>query len=50
MTDGLLVTQDSFYKRHTPEEIEMANANLYDFDHPDALDLPVFASVCEECV
>ncbi len=38
--------QDSFYKRHTPEEIALANASLFDFDHPDAIDMPMFAAVC----
>ena len=37
--------QDSFYKRHTPEELELAFQSLYDFDHPDSVDMPLFASV-----
>lgn len=37
--------QDSFYKRHTQEEIDLANASLFDFDHPDALDMDLFAQV-----
>lgn len=37
--------QDSFYKEHSSEELELAFANKYDFDHPDALDLHMFASV-----
>ena len=37
--------KDSFYKQHTPEELELAFANKYDFDHPDALDMTLFASV-----
>lgn len=41
----LHLTQDSFYKRHTEEEIALAHANRFDFDHPDAIDMPMFASV-----
>ncbi|KAG7451188.1 armadillo/beta-catenin/plakoglobin [Guyanagaster necrorhizus] len=40
----VIVSQDSFYKRHTPEEIALANASMFDFDHPDAIDMPMFAS------
>lgn len=38
------MSQDSFYKRHTPEELELAFRNLYDFDHPDSVDIPLFAA------
>ncbi|KAH7925492.1 armadillo beta-catenin plakoglobin [Leucogyrophana mollusca] len=37
-------SRDSFYKYHTPEEVALANANRMDFDHPDALDMPMFAA------
>jgi len=37
--------QDSFYKHHSPEELELAHANKLDFDHPDAIDMPMFAAV-----
>ncbi|KXN84721.1 Uridine-cytidine kinase-like 1 [Leucoagaricus sp. SymC.cos] len=37
-------SQDSFYKHHTPEELVLAHANMLDFDHPDAIDMPLFAS------
>lgn len=37
--------QDSFYKYHNEEELALAHTNLLDFDHPDAIDMPVFASV-----
>ena len=37
--------QDAFYKRHTPEEVALAYSSRFDFDHPDALDMPLFASV-----
>ncbi|KIY71491.1 armadillo/beta-catenin/plakoglobin [Cylindrobasidium torrendii FP15055 ss-10] len=39
----VVLSQDSFYKRHTPEEIELAFASLFDFDHPDSIDMPLFA-------
>ncbi len=41
MTD----VQDSFYRRHTPEQVLLAHANRIDFDHPDAIDMPLFAAV-----
>lgn len=37
--------QDSFYKRHTAEEVALAHANRMDLDHPDAIDMPMFATV-----
>lgn len=40
----LLPLQDSFYKYHSPEELALAHANLLDFDHPDAIDMPMFAA------
>ncbi|PCH42248.1 armadillo/beta-catenin/plakoglobin [Wolfiporia cocos MD-104 SS10] len=40
----IILSQDSFYKQHTPEEIELAFASRFDFDHPDAIDMPLFAS------
>jgi hypothetical protein len=41
-------SKDSFYKRHTQEEIDLANASLFDFDHPDALDMDLFAQVGDD--
>ncbi|GBE88411.1 Uridine kinase [Sparassis crispa] len=41
----IILSQDSFYRRHTPEELALAHASLFDFDHPDAIDMPLFASV-----
>ncbi|KZT29873.1 armadillo/beta-catenin/plakoglobin [Neolentinus lepideus HHB14362 ss-1] len=38
----VILSQDSFYKRHTPEEVALAMENKMDFDHPDALDMPMF--------
>ncbi|KAL9714073.1 Uridine kinase [Leucoagaricus gongylophorus] len=40
----IILSQDSFYKHHTPEELALAHANMLDFDHPDAIDMPMFAS------
>ncbi|KAG6813417.1 hypothetical protein H0H92_011396 [Tricholoma furcatifolium] len=40
----IILSQDSFYKHHTPEELELAHANKLDFDHPDAIDMPLFAA------
>ncbi|KAJ6531826.1 armadillo beta-catenin plakoglobin [Mycena capillaripes] len=40
----VILSQDSFYKRHTPEELVLAHANAFDFDHPDSIDMPMFAA------
>jgi hypothetical protein len=40
-----LKIQDSFYKFHNEEELALAHANMLDFDHPDAIDMSLFASV-----
>ncbi|KAG1895494.1 armadillo beta-catenin plakoglobin [Suillus fuscotomentosus] len=40
----VILSQDSFYKRHTAEEVALAHANRFDFDHPDAIDMPMFAA------
>ncbi|KZT07622.1 armadillo/beta-catenin/plakoglobin [Laetiporus sulphureus 93-53] len=40
----IILSQDSFYKRHTREEIDLAFANRFDLDHPDAIDMPLFSS------
>ncbi|KAL4075085.1 uridine kinase family-domain-containing protein [Scleroderma yunnanense] len=40
----VIMSQDSFYKRHTEEEMKLAHANRFDFDHPDAIDMPMFAA------
>ncbi|KAK2460331.1 hypothetical protein APHAL10511_007720 [Amanita phalloides] len=40
----IILSQDSFYKYHTPEELELAHANKLDFDHPDAIDMPMFVA------
>ncbi|KAG1883416.1 armadillo beta-catenin plakoglobin [Suillus subluteus] len=40
----VILSQDSFYKQHTPEEVALAHTNRFDFDHPDAIDMPMFAA------
>ncbi|EJD06974.1 armadillo/beta-catenin/plakoglobin [Fomitiporia mediterranea MF3/22] len=40
----VIMSQDSFYKELTSEQLELAFANQYDFDHPDAIDMTEFAS------
>lgn len=40
----VILSQDSFYKRHNAEEVALAHANRFDFDHPDAIDMPMFAA------
>ncbi|CCA69349.1 related to uridine kinase [Serendipita indica DSM 11827] len=39
----VIMSQDSFYKWNSPEQIALAFANEKDFDHPDSLDLDLFA-------
>lgn len=39
-----ILSQDSFYKPHTEEELALAHASLFDFDHPDAIDMPMFSA------
>ncbi|KAF5343201.1 hypothetical protein D9756_011556, partial [Leucocoprinus leucothites] len=40
----IILSQDSFYKHHSSEELVLAHANMLDFDHPSAIDMPMFAS------
>ncbi|KAJ7707676.1 armadillo/beta-catenin/plakoglobin [Mycena rosella] len=40
----VILSQDSFYKHHTDEELALAHASAFDFDHPDSIDMPMFAS------
>ncbi|ETW83025.1 hypothetical protein HETIRDRAFT_157190 [Heterobasidion irregulare TC 32-1] len=40
----IIMSQDSFYKRHTPEEIKLAFASRFDFDHPDSIDMESFSA------
>ncbi|RSH85620.1 Uridine kinase [Saitozyma podzolica] len=42
----LILSQDSFYRHHTPEEIQQAFNNDLDLDHPDSIDVPLF----EKCL
>ncbi|KAJ7650221.1 armadillo/beta-catenin/plakoglobin [Roridomyces roridus] len=39
----VILSQDSFYKKHTPEQLVLAHASAFDFDHPDSIDMPLFA-------
>lgn len=39
----VIMSQDSFYNRLTPEQSKVAFENKYDFDHPNAIDLQLFA-------
>ncbi|KAF8627004.1 hypothetical protein AX15_004588 [Amanita polypyramis BW_CC] len=39
-----ILSQDSFYKYHTPEELKLAHANKLDLDHPDAIDMRMFSA------
>ncbi|KAJ3537673.1 hypothetical protein NM688_g6646 [Phlebia brevispora] len=40
----VILSQDSFYRKHSPEQVVLAHANRIDFDHPDAIDMPLFAA------
>ncbi|KAI0288012.1 uridine kinase family-domain-containing protein [Russula brevipes] len=40
----VIMSQDSFYRRHTPEEVALAFASRFDLDHPDAIDMDLFAA------
>ncbi|KAI0734182.1 armadillo/beta-catenin/plakoglobin [Fomitopsis betulina] len=40
----VIMSQDSFYKKHTEEQVRLANQSRFDFDHPDAIDMESFAS------
>ncbi|KAJ7756466.1 armadillo/beta-catenin/plakoglobin [Mycena maculata] len=44
----VILSQDSFYKHHTPEELALAHASAFDFDHPDSIDMPMFAKCLSE--
>lgn len=43
----LIISQDSFYRHHSPEEIDLAFSNELDFDHPSAIDFDLFREVLE---
>ncbi|KAG7089550.1 hypothetical protein E1B28_011223 [Marasmius oreades] len=40
----IILSQDSFYKRLDEEQSKLAHANQFDFDHPSAIDMPMFAA------
>ncbi|ORX38266.1 uridine kinase family-domain-containing protein [Kockovaella imperatae] len=39
----LILSQDSFYRKHTQEEIDLAFKSDLDLDHPDSIDTALFA-------
>lgn len=41
------IAQDSFYKQLNSEEAKKAAKGLYDFDHPDALDIDLVVQTLE---
>ncbi|KAG8832407.1 Uridine kinase [Serendipita sp. 399] len=45
----VIMSQDSFYKWNPPDQIALAFANEKDFDHPDSLDLDLFANIFVQC-
>ncbi|KAG2131365.1 armadillo beta-catenin plakoglobin [Suillus clintonianus] len=40
----VILSQDSFYRRNTAEEVALAHANQLDLDRPDAIDMPMLAA------
>ncbi|KAF7312252.1 Uridine kinase [Mycena indigotica] len=44
----IILSQDSFYKKHTPEELAIAHANLFDFDHPNSIDMDLFSACLKD--
>ncbi|KAG8962238.1 Uridine kinase [Tulasnella sp. 425] len=43
----VIMSQDSFYNWLTPEQSKVAFENKYDFDHPNAIDLKLFAEAAD---
>jgi uridine kinase len=44
-----MLSQDSFYRSLSPDEMAQAKAGSYNFDHPDAFDEPAI-SQCLTCL
>nr|GAT60732.1 armadillo/beta-catenin/plakoglobin [Mycena chlorophos] len=44
----VILSQDSFYKKHTEQELVDAFANNYDFDHPSSIDMDSFAECLKD--
>ncbi|KAF8340521.1 uncharacterized protein EI90DRAFT_3143886 [Cantharellus anzutake] len=44
----VIMSQDSFYKALTTEQSKKAFDNNYDFDHPSAIDVPLFAKCLDD--
>lgn len=40
----VIMSQDSFYKRLTPEKVALAFASRLDLDHPNSMDMDLFAA------
>ncbi|KZT59137.1 uridine kinase [Calocera cornea HHB12733] len=44
----LILSQDSFYRKHNEEELALAFANELDLDHPSAIDTEMFAQCLKD--
>jgi len=44
----LHITQDSFYRELNAEEIVLAQKGMFNFDHPDAFDIPLMETTLQE--
>ncbi|EJU04632.1 armadillo/beta-catenin/plakoglobin [Dacryopinax primogenitus] len=44
----LILSQDSFYKKHNEQELALAFSNEYDFDHPSSIDMELFAQCLKD--
>lgn len=41
----VMISQDSFYRNLTPEELKLVHHNSYNFDHPEAIDFGIMREV-----
>jgi len=46
----VMISQDSFYKNLSKENLEAVKQNKYNFDHPDAIDFNLMAKVLKEFI
>ncbi|KZO96697.1 armadillo/beta-catenin/plakoglobin [Calocera viscosa TUFC12733] len=44
----LILSQDSFYRKHNEEELALAFANELDLDHPSAIDMEMFVQCLKD--
>ncbi|KAH9031067.1 armadillo/beta-catenin/plakoglobin [Lactarius hengduanensis] len=44
----VIISQDSFYNKLTPEKVALAFASRLDLDHPDSIDMNLFATCLSE--